>query len=285
MEVVSYYGEDSGSHFPFWQTHIGEALAREISENAVLNIIRDQNYQVDKKYDIAYCQTYAVPKTRPADFIYTFLSDCIGYEKMIKNWISSVRPNLICMLQDMPGDLIDFADRHGCIVELMPWFVCNNPEYREKDVEGMCSGCLNPKHYPRRRAIYNYLAEKKFDGVVLSGSSEFGHYRLSNEEYVDTIGRSKYYLSGGIYDNLIPPKYYEACNWGCAMISHEMSFMEKCGFVDGETYIKIVELSDIDNILYTDRYLEIGKNAKKMVQERHTVKERARQILEIYENG
>jgi hypothetical protein len=283
MKIISYYCLDDNSHFPFWQTHIGEALPKYIGDAVLVPITG--NYEVLNDYfDIAYCQLYFIPKSRPAKFVYTFLSDYVGYEKMVKNWILAVKPNLICMLQELPQDLIDFANKNGCRVELLPWFIKDiEKPYQDRDILGFCSGCIKRNHYPQRGLINDYLKNKKFEGVILSTNELFGKYKFSNDEYIETLKRSRYYFSGGIYDRLIPPKYYEVCNHGCTLVSFDMPFMERCGFINGKTYIKLNKINDIDDILHSDSYLEIGRNAQKMVQEQHTIKNRANKILEIYE--
>lgn len=284
MKVISYYKDvpdRSKYHFLDWITNMGEALPKEIGD-AKLVKLDALSYDIDDgEYDIAYCPMFYFPNRRPKCFVYSFLSDYKGYEGKVKDWLSRVRPDLLCMLQQMPQDLVDYANKIGCRVELVPWFVLDRKPYLDKEFLGMCSGCIDPKQYPGRRAVYDYLAAKKFDGVTLSGGP-FGKYPLSNEKYIEHISKTKYYMSGGIYDSLIPPKYYEVCNYGCALICRDMPFMERCGFIDGKTYIRIERPEEIEEILKTDAWLEIGKNAQKMVHENHTVAQRAAQILDVY---
>lgn len=285
LKIVSYYkdvADRTKYHFLDWIEKIGEALPEQMGEATLVPLNSNYYDIVDGDFDLAYCPMFHFPNKRPDCFVYSFLSDYKGYESKVKDWIVKVKPNLLCMLQEMPCGLIDFAKWQGCKVVLLPWFVNNNPKYEEKTVLGFSGGRIKPAHYPKRKAIYDYLLVKQFEGVVLSGSNKFGNYQYTGQAYLDLLKKVKYYFSGGIYDVLIPPKYYEAANYGCTMVSYDMPYMYQFGFIDGETYIKLNKLEDIDEIIKSDAYLEIGKNAQKMVQEQHTVKVRAKQLLDVY---
>lgn len=284
MRVISYFMKARpDEHFRFWDEGIGRALPRLLGDSVDYVELRSDHgkYRVKSTdYDIAYCQLFAIPDRRPAKFVYATIGDYRGHEKELAKWIADVRPNLLACLQDMPAELVEYCKSKGCVARLLPWFVLSDEAYIAKDLTGMCSGCIFPATYPRRAEIYAYLAERRRDDVVLSGSEQFGKYRLSNEEYERLLRRTKYYLSGGIYDLLVPPKYYEAANVGACLVCFPMPMMEQVGFVDGQTYISISSVRDIDAVLGSDRYLQIGKNAQQMIRERHTAWRRAQQILE-----
>lgn len=286
MRVISYYQKaHPDEHFRFWENGIGVALPALLGDRVKYIELKDcwPDYLIeDDDYDIAYCQLFCIPRKRPAKFIYTFLSDYISHEAELASWIDRVKPNLIACLQHMPDELVDFGKSRGCIVKFLPWFILRKEEYVEKDIEGMCTGCVDPGVYRRRSEIYRFLLNKQRADIVLSCSDKFGNYPLSNDEYIMYLRRAKYYFSGGIYDHFVPPKYYEACNVGACLVSFEMPKMDKIGFVDGKTYLKLSNLHDIDRILDSQEYLEIGKSAQRMIHEHHTVWRRAEQILEIY---
>jgi len=283
MKVVSYYGQKRPTdYWTFWTEGIGIALPKAIGDATLVPLPPDTiSYDVvEGDYDIAFCHTWAVPKKRPAEFVYSFLSDYVNNETKIREWIKIVQPDLLCCLQTCPEELIDFGKAVGCRIELVPWFVLEVPDRFEKTITAMCSGCVGSA-YPSRTQIYDHLVSMNRSDFVLSCSDDFGNYRLSREGYEEAVRRTKYYFSGGIYDLYIPPKYYEVCAYGACLASFEMPFMERCGFVDGETYLKLTSIEDIGRILKTDQYQAIGRNAQQMIRERHTVEKRARQIREF----
>lgn len=288
LSVISYHGPGTpNSNWNFWYDGIGVALPEAIGQTQhVVVTKKDFNfYPAYGDFDIAYIQKPRLPKggKRPAKFIYSFVSDYLGNEDKTKEWMLKVKPNLLGCLQYCPNELIEFGKSIGCKVELMPWFVINKEPYvEEKTITGMCTGCVDGP-YEKRKMLYNYLMGLNRKDIILSGGS-FGNYPLSNEEYNSKIKKTKYYFSGGIYDRFIPPKYYEVCNSGACLVSHDMKEMERCGFIDGETYIKIFNMKDVNNIINTDRYKEIGKAGQKMIHEKHTVEVRANKIIEIF-NG
>lgn len=281
--VVSYYIKSvPGTHFTFWEDGIGKNLPSLLGE-CKLHSITGEYHVADNNYDIAYCQPWGIPDRRPAKFVYSFLSDYPGHERQIAEWIDRVRPTLLCCLQQAPPELVSFGRKRGCRVELVPWFVTTSEPVIEKAIDIMCSGCVDPAAYPSRRRIFDYLSHSRFSGrAALSCSDSFGCYPMGNDEYRSTILKAKYYASGGIYDTWIPPKYYEALNSGACLLSFPMPHMEECGFVDGETFIQLRSLEDIDRAVDSERWRTIGPRGREMVGSRHTVKARAKRILEIY---
>jgi len=279
MRVVSYYAQSSvGDHWTFWTDGIGIALPKAIGDATLVPLPRGvTTYDVDGDYDIAYCHMWAVPKKKPAKFVYAFLSDYIGNETKVKEWLEAVQPDLLCCLQTCPEDLVEFGEKIGCRVVFLPWFVVKVPSYQEKTILAMCSGCIG-SIYPSRTQIFNYLVAMNREDFVLSCSNKFGDYPLSNEKYRESLAVTKYYFSGGIYDRFIPPKYYEVCACGACLVSFRMPHMQELGFIDGETYLELPYLGDIRKILQTDQWRPIGRTAQEMIRERHTVEKRAEQI-------
>lgn len=293
MKVISYYLPLPilarlrliNLHWTFWTDGIGLALPSLLGDSVTFVKLRNNHevYRIKSTdFDIAYCHPYAIPNKRPARFVYTFLSDFRGHERELEKWIDTVRPNLLACLQDMPLELVEYCKSKGCTARLLPWFVIKTETYNAKDLIGMCTGCIASSIYPKRAEIYAYLAERRRSDVILSGSEKFGKYPLSNAEYRLLLRRARYYLSGGIYDLFIPPKYYEAANVGACIVSFPMPMMDLIGYVNGQTYISISSVRDIDAVLESDQYLQIGQNAQQMIRERHTVWRRAQQILEVF---
>jgi len=66
---------------------VGLPLAiAELSQSTVnLFPITEESYRISNDFsDISYCQLFAIPKIRPENFIYTFLSDYIGNEGRVR---------------------------------------------------------------------------------------------------------------------------------------------------------------------------------------------------------
>ena len=284
-------------HHSIWRDVIGVALSQEIArilfEDYGETVVQDEtivqpgggSFKVEHEADIAFVPYSWYPDKRPAKFIYTFASDVRGYEVKMQWWQDFVRPNYIGCLQDLPQWMIEWGDGNFCEVELAPWFVVPTLRadlMRTKITTGLISGAIG-QTYPSRTKMYEYLKSLNRPDVILSCGA-FGKYPLTTEQYKDVLHISKYYLSGGIYDEFIPPKYYEAANYGCCIISEHMSRMTECGFVDGETYIAIESVDEIEDILESRNWYHIGLNARSMVKEKHSVHARAKRIVEVYKN-
>ena len=287
MKITSYYVKASpGEHFTFWEDGIGVALPTRLSEKMGFDLRLNpvtEDYEVSGDSEIAFCQLFLKPKSRPAKFVYTVISDVVGHESQVKSWIASVKPNLLLCLQTVDPDIVRYGAERGCSVELFPWFVLGEFKDAPKTMTGLCTGCTDPGVYPNRARIASYLSSMNRSDVVVSCSHNFGKYKLSNSEYADCISRCKYYLSGAIYDKYIPPKYYEAAANGACLVTFHVPGMESVGFVHGETCIVIKRIEEIPGILASNLYDKIGKNAKKMALRMHTVENRAGQIQKAYD--
>jgi hypothetical protein len=277
MSVVSYFEPcKSNEHFTWWEDIAGRAIPIAIDKACVLHHING-NYDLIGNFDINYCQLGHYPKERPQGFVYTMLSDWISNEYWITEWVKKVKPDLILCLQHLPEELIQYG------AKLIPWCVDKVHTNKPKDIKGFISGCINDRIYPNRSKLAKYL--HRFCDVKISCSSIFGIYPLTNKQYVDTISRSRYYFSGGIYDRFIPPKYYEAASYGCCIVTFDMECLAICGFEHNVNCIVINSLDEIADIIDSDRYIHIGENARQFIQDNHTVKVRAKQIREIYEQS
>jgi len=277
----------SEGHWTFWRDGISIKLAQELATQLgaelEFEIIQPGGgpVEITKRGDIAFVPFSWYPNIRPTKWIYTFCSDVKGYEDGMFRWMDYVRPNLIGCLQDMPDWLVAWGRANDCAVKLLPWFVCEEVAYnQDRPIDIMCSGAIGPT-YPMRTKIYQYVQTYLRDRAVLS-CGPFGQYPLNRKDYLKALNQIKYYITGGIYDKFIPPKYYEVCNYGCCLVSFPMPRMGECGFVHGNTCIQLASLKDIEKIIETDSYIEIGKDAQAMVQSFHSVRRRAEQIIEVY---
>ena len=296
MKILSCHGSGRpGYHHNFWVREASHALPSKLGKVEHFIIDLDGRKQKDfvghtytlpeGDYDMIYIQMKkgAVPSKRPDTFIYTMLSDYIGAERRVKHFIKEARPNLLLCLQHWTKELSNYGKKYGCKVVLLPWFVMGKMPYiKDKTIEGMCTGVIHHTTYKDRKQVHDYLLNMNRDDIILSCSGNFGNYKLTNKEYENYITKTKYYFSGGIHNKLIPPKYYEICNAGACLVSKDMPEMKKCGFIDGKTFIKLNNMSDINKILDTDKYIEIGIAGQKMIEDKHTVDVRAKQIMDIY---
>ncbi len=240
-------------------------------------------------YDLAYCQLFECPDSRPADWVYSIISDYISMEGVLEEFLDCVRPDLMISFQyplipptDKP-DLVEQCSRYETKVLFMPWFNEGNEKDwgLERDVIAMCTGKIGGT-YPFRDNAYKYLEGLGRNDIVLSGNPHGSVFRLTDAEYRDALRRCRYYVTGGIYDLQIPPKYYEICNFGATLVSPELPMMKEAGFVDGQTYVKIDSVDEIPSVLESDTWEKVGPAGRAMVQERHSLQARAGDIAAIY---
>jgi hypothetical protein len=179
--------------------------------------------------------------------------------------------------------LVEQCSRYDCKVLFMPWF--NSSKEKdwglERDIAAMSTGKIGGT-YPFRDATFKYLESLKRSDIVLSGNPHGSIFRLNDGEYRNALRRCRYYVTGGIYDIQIPPKYYEVCNFGACLVSPELPMMKEAGFVDGETYIKINSIDDIPKVIDSDAWKEIGVNGRTMVHGLHSIEARALNIASAY---
>jgi hypothetical protein len=295
----------------YWELAVGLSLQRSIADvldmplevcprpHGIDSFDRHPYDIPDGDHDLAYLQLFEIPHRRPSGFVYSIISDYIGMEDVLEDFLSQVKPNVMISFQypleppeDLPGlpqlgklpKLVEQCGAHGCKVVYLPWF---NAEFvdmydGDKDITAMCTGKMSGT-YPFRDMAYRHFEKLGREDIVISGNPTGSTFRLSDEEYRDCLSRCRYYVSGGIYDLQIPPKYYEVCNYGACLISPEMPMMEASGFVNGETYLKAETMDDVMRIIADpDRWREIGRAGWKMVQQRHSLPQRAWDIAELF---
>ena len=247
------------------------------------------DYEPKGVYDIAYCQLFESPLTRPADWIYSIISDYLGMEACVEEFLDKTRPNLMISFQypldppDGRSNLVEQCANYGCKVKFMPWFNESNVPWMgfDRNIAAMCTGKMGGT-YPWRDRIYKYLEGLNRPDVVLSGNPSGSVFPLSTADYQNSLQHCRYYVTGGIYDIQIPPKYYEVCNYGATLVSPELPMMEEAGFVDGETYIKIESLEEIPDIINSEAHRIVGPAGREMVQKRHSINARAEDIANAY---
>lgn len=242
-------------------------------------------------YDLAYCQLFEVPKKRPAKIVYSIISDYIDLEDVLEDFLTRAKPNFLIAFQYPKSDLDEQCKRHNCKLYRLPWFNAKNVECVDtpvKTMTAMCTGKIG-RSYPMRQAIFDFLKgfkEKTGRADILlsaiGGRDGAMKFSLNYDDYEYMLGRTKYCFSGGIYDYQIPPKYFEICNHGGTLVCPDMPLMKDAGFIDGETYIKLDLVEQIPGILESDAWRKIGPAGQKMVHERHSITQRAKEILEIY---
>jgi hypothetical protein len=313
MKMISYYksltsdnqiagglGQGGGG---YWQEDVGVRLQQAIAEYLSADLTlssrphgRDsydrRDYDtVDGDFDMAYCQLFEVPKRRAANWTYSIVSDYLHMEDCLEDFLNRAQPNVIISFQYPlappagKSNLVAQCEAHNCKVVFLPWFNAEeisgwNPD---KDVVAMCTGKIGGT-YPMRDKIYHFLEGLKRSDVILSGNPHGSTFRLDDEAYRQALSRCRYYVTGGIYDLQIPPKYYEVCNYGACLVSPALPMMEEAGFIDGETYIKIDSVDEIPAILESDRWQSIGYAGQEMVRERHSLLARAFDIGDLYLN-
>lgn len=297
-QIAGGLGQGGGG---YWQEQVGVKLQEEIAKVLDAELVLSgrphghdsfdrRDYDVAAgQFDIAYCQLFEVPRARPAKWIYSIISDYISMEVVLEDFLARTKPNVMISLQyplEPPAgrpNLVEQCANHGCKVVFLPWFNAENMRHwnPDKDVTAMCTGKIGGT-YPWRDKIYKYLQQMGRSDVILSGNPHGSSFRLSGDEYRDALGRCRYYITGGIYDIQIPPKYYEVCNYGATLVSPELPMMEEAGFVDGVTYLKLDNVEQIPDILDSTRYDEIGFLGQEMVQASHSIGQRAKDIADLY---
>jgi len=296
----------------YWQNEVGIALQQRIATLLDCELVlshrkrgRDNRDLVaydppTDNFDMAYLEAFDPPHDRPDCFVWSVVSDYIGMEGVLEDFLVGAQPDLIISLQyplapplrleKLPQlgalpNLVNQCGSHGCRVVYLPWFNPHNITTctAARGWKGMCTGRIAPSTYPFRHDSFHLLHSLGRDDVVLSGSQTDHEFWMSHKEYHEALAATRYYFSGGIYDLQIPPKYYEVCNYGACLVSPDMPMMEASGFVPWETYYPIECIDQIPMILDDDEsWRKIGPAGQRMVQERHSIEQRAKDIVAIY---
>ena len=290
MKILSCYQKClPNEHFKYWEDingiEIPKEIARQLNSDCLAYFqIGNAHYDCPIGFDIAYCQMYNMPKQRPANILYSFVSDY--YDTEIELWVSIVKPDVIFALNGLQR----FEERRARLEKLggelvfAPW--CSNYIGGvEKTNDIFISGCING-NYPFRNTACKYLDENVKSPLkyISSCSTEFGKYKLTIEEYGKVLQKSRIYIAGLIFDELLPPKLFEAASNDCCIITHSKNdkWLKEAGFINGEHYLNIdnpEQILEFASEEWKDRTLAIGRNAGKLIREKHTINKRATQIV------
>lgn len=298
MKVISYYKTDKPDNmsmggFGYWEQVVAKELMALVGDVILVSRIGPSNSHdvreydvIDGHFDIAYCELFDIPKKRPADFVFSIISDYIRMESELENWLDKTRPNVLFTCQYFRTDLANLCDKYNCECYIFPWFVNSRPEYINKKVlAGFMTGVIGVC-YPQRTIISRHLESLGRDDTIVSMSSNHRDYPFDVATYRHHLSTTRFSFSGGIYDFQVPPKYYEICNHGAVLVSCPMTVMEILGFVDGETYVALNRLEDLADLLNsTDsdgKYETIALAGQRMVRKRHTIENRADTIVDLY---
>jgi hypothetical protein len=295
MKVISYYKylkagqtgmSEAGIGAGHWRTETcGIAIAKMLGDVTLVPREHGQSMRDIKdfmpvvgEFDIAYVDPFEVPigcsGHRPGKIVYGILHDYIELEEYFKRYLDLLRPDYVFGVLYHKQDIYDICKFYGCQYIYWPYFVNEIPEYNgNRDLTAMCTGAWG-QVYPQRTAVAKFLAGMNRPDIFVGMTNNQMIYHLSDDEYHNKLLRTKYYLSGGIFDWQIPAKYFEACSYGCCLVCFESPKMAELGFVDGVNYIKLNSVDEIPSIIDSDRYKEIGRSAVEFVRERHTIKQR-----------
>jgi hypothetical protein len=300
MKIVSYYSKtpDWIKHWwPFWEwaggllpmkfgeLYDGEVTLMSSLKNDLMQQKRLKHFEPKEgNFDVAYCERYSLPTKRIADFVYTMIDDFVGLEGLVYEFIYQLRPNLLCTLSYYGNDLIEMCKKLDIKLLYFPWFIDKVQEYNEsRDIVGMMTGCIGGA-YKTRREIYDSLKLLDRADIILDCSESYGKYKMTRLEFLEKLRHARYYFSAGIHDRLIPLKFMEICSCGACLVTPKLPDMASCGFIDGETYINLKSPNEISEMLDSDDYRLIGKNAVRMIQAKHTINIRAHQLAEVIAN-
>ena len=277
----------------YWETAIGRALPQAIGEATLSARDWNWNLAMDKiatypvlegRYDLNYCEVFDVPERRPDGFVYGLIDDVIGREEQLEFWLDHVRPDVLFPTHDPRQEVAKLCQPYGCKCEFLPWFIEHpQPYYPDKTIAAMSTGAIGYPCYPTRTKIIEFMESLDRSDCIVSGTHDQTKYGLTNEEYQRAIAHTKYYVTAGTWDFEIPAKCIEVMNAGSCLVCPEMPAMPYYGFVDGENYIKLNDVSEIPAILASDRWETVAPAGQRWVQERHTVTQRAKQIVRAYE--
>jgi hypothetical protein len=234
------------------------------------------------KFDMNYCQIWDIPEPRPAGFVFGLACDIIDREKQFEAYLDCVQPNLLITLQDTRAEVFEACAARGIRCVFWPWFDADpQPYIEQKPFAAMSTGAIGPV-YPQRTELMEALESLDRKDVITSPIQDRRAYPLDTVEYHTYLARTRYFVTGGIYDFQIPAKYIEACNYGACLVCFESPHMAEQGWVDGETYIKLNSVDELPAILDSNRWREIGRAGQRMVQSRHLLVHRVRQLQEEY---
>lgn len=292
LKVASFYGKRTWENCKFWEDCAGKMLPALLGDCSFfeMDIYESSHNEAKWKttssgYDIAYWdygsfrQHGLLYTKKPAKFVYSLLTDPNTH---VEEFVTLCKPDFIGCLQTVPQRLVEICYKNNCHIEYFPWWHRDWKVFsKERDILAFCSGNIN-QAYPKRIEIVNYLKKLTQPDIVVSCNDVYGKYPLDIFEYYLTLSKSKFYFTAGVRDLEPPEKIFEACFYGCCLVSNYMPLLESCGFVDGVSYIKLNSIEEIPDILKRTDYEKIATNGKNLIIQRHNAYERANRIKQIY---
>ncbi|WLD94948.1 glycosyltransferase [Alkalihalobacillus sp. AL-G] len=165
-------------------------------------------------------------------------------------------------------------------------------EYKQpKQINLLMVGILLEYVYPLRVAMHNrFRNEPGFMYVQHPGYRNIPENRKSiptGVSYAKILNQSKVFLTCDSIYQFPLLKYFEAAACGTLLLAPGSEELRELGFIDGETFVDVNEKTFYDKALYFLQHAEererIAKKAKQMIQQRHTTKIRAKQLLTYIE--
>lgn len=197
-----------------------------------------------------------------------------------------------------------FMEHYPEFTDRMIWF----PHWVDTDVfqdygqnkscDFLLMGCTDDYVYPLRSLILSQMEHlpgfvyHPHPGYEINRYSEAEH--IVGARYAKEINKAKIFLTdNSIYRNMLI-KYFEipACN--TLLLAPDSADARDLGFVPGGNYINIDETDFYEKAVYYAHHFDtvgrkIARRGYEMVRERHSVKQRARQLINkierILQNG
>lgn len=240
-------------------------------------------------FDIGW-EVCANPTRKIAKWVFGIVSDFVGREKAMNSWFQGGHLDAVFTLRCVSQRLQDMCKKYELPLYSFPYFVVNKQEYlKEKTIDAALIGTRGTG-YNWRQKMYPVLRDLSSKYNVLIHDANSKATRIPYVEYIQTLRKVKYFFSGGVDDGdwdtaQIPAKQIEACGAGACLVSPDLPMNRASGFIDDETYVMLKGVSEIPDILASDRWKTLAPAGQDLVNERHTVEARAKRILEIHANA
>ena len=102
---------------------------------------------------------------------------------------------------------------------------------------------------------------------------------------VDSFSLAKYAVLSCLDDGSAPLEYVEAASAGAAVVSFGSKELRAAGFVAGDSFCELKSVEEIDALVASGSWKTVGERGRLIVEERHTVAKRARELLKIINEG
>jgi hypothetical protein len=319
MRIASYHTNlPKDADFPFWITDVAIDLVECISNEMDAEFIQAINFETIKgkwgiqngydttNADISFVRMSSYfPNGRPNKFLVAVMGDYTYYKEKVHDWIKRYRPELILCTDEIPLTLKEVCNNYGSKAEWMPYFLghqwqqwghkCHGWTDKLRQTHAFISGCIGKNIYHIRKAFHDkmrtiglfnndlkYVPDNKSGSKIkISCNETFGKYPMSFTEYKKILCDTRYYVTGGIMDRIVPSKVFEASLLGACMVCNPMDNLKPWGFVNGKTIITIDDPGELLEIFRSDKWKEIGPKARDLVLNRHTVQQRAKEVADI----